>query len=512
MPSLNYSNLPTTRAEALRLGVDRFFTGKPCRRGHLAPRYVSSPNCATCLVEHARKNGGWNARPEKHAFLNSIRAVVEKRGGALLSKAYVSAKTKLRVRCERGHIFPITPDNLRHGRWCPKCKFEDHTKRQTAKFLSIAKLNEIAHERFGGKCLATTPASTHTRVLWRCKVKAHKPFPAAISNVVHQGNWCPECDAVRRRLYPPKPAIPRTIVEARIAERGGRIVCIVGGKQWRGLGTLLWVKCANGHEWKADANNLIHAGSWCPYCRPKGERIVREIFEATFGARFPKVKPAWLAVRTGRKLELDGYCEKLAIAFEYQGPHHKSQATVRATDALKRKACRAHRVTLVEVVAVRRPFPPQNLLPSVEASLNAAGLKRKPRLPKDELFEAELAELKRMAAARKGKLVSQRYLGSERHEWKCSISGHPTWFAEPWRIRRGAWCPSCAGNRKLDISELRRWGAKHGLRLMDKKYAGVQRAYSWRCTSHGHVVRRSKGNITASLRKGRLACSECKPE
>jgi hypothetical protein len=224
------------------------------------------------------------------------------------------------------------------------------------------------------------------------------------------------------------------------------------------------------------------------------------------------VKPAWLAAETGRKLELDGYCEKLAIAFEYQGPHHQEQATIRATDALKRKACRAHGVALVEVMAVKRPFPPQNLIARVAASLKAVGLDKRPRLPRAELFEAELAEFKRMAAARGGTLVSQRYLGGDPHEWKCAIKDHPTWFAEPWRIRRGAWCPSCAGNRKLDIGELRRWGANHGLRLMDRKYAGVQAVYSWRCISHGHLVRRSKGNITASLRKGRSACSICKLE
>jgi hypothetical protein len=283
-----FSKLPKTRAEAIRLGFDRFFTGKPCRRGHLAPRYVSSPNCATCLVEHARKNGGWNARPGKNAFLNSIREIVEKRGGALLSRTYVSAKKKLRVRCERGHAFAVTPDNLRHERWCPKCKFEDHAERQTAKFLPIARLNEIARERFGGSCLAKVPASMKTRILWKCAVATHKSFRAAISNVIHQNNWCPECDAVRRKCHPPKPAIPRAVVETRIAERGGRVVRIVGGGDWQGLGTRLRVACANEHEWEVDANSLIHSGSWCPYCGPKGERIVRGIFEATFGAKFPE--------------------------------------------------------------------------------------------------------------------------------------------------------------------------------------------------------------------------------
>jgi hypothetical protein len=36
---------------------------------------------------------------------------------------------------------------------------------------------------------------------------------------IHQNNWCPACDAVRRKLHPPKPSIPRSIVEARVLER-----------------------------------------------------------------------------------------------------------------------------------------------------------------------------------------------------------------------------------------------------------------------------------------------------
>jgi len=158
--AIRFRTIAQTRAEAVRLGVDRFFTGKPCCRGHIAPRYVSSPNCATCLVEHARKNGGWNARPKKSVFLDTIRSIVEARGGSLVSNAYVSAKKKLRVRCGRSHVFAVTPDNLRHGRWCPTCKFENNATRQAAKFLTVAELNGIARERFGGSLPKRRPRCT----------------------------------------------------------------------------------------------------------------------------------------------------------------------------------------------------------------------------------------------------------------------------------------------------------------------------------------------------------------
>lgn len=40
-----------TRAEAKAAGLTRFFTGKPCERGHLSERYTNAPNCIECLKE-----------------------------------------------------------------------------------------------------------------------------------------------------------------------------------------------------------------------------------------------------------------------------------------------------------------------------------------------------------------------------------------------------------------------------------------------------------------------------
>lgn len=37
-----------TRAEALRRGLDHYFTGKPCEHGHVAPRRVFGYTCIEC--------------------------------------------------------------------------------------------------------------------------------------------------------------------------------------------------------------------------------------------------------------------------------------------------------------------------------------------------------------------------------------------------------------------------------------------------------------------------------
>ena len=44
-----------TRKEAIEQGLKRYFTGKPCRRGHIAERYVSSRNCTVCAGEQCHE-------------------------------------------------------------------------------------------------------------------------------------------------------------------------------------------------------------------------------------------------------------------------------------------------------------------------------------------------------------------------------------------------------------------------------------------------------------------------
>lgn len=41
-------SLPNGRTAAATLGEEFFFTGKPCKRGHLAPRKTVTGDCVEC--------------------------------------------------------------------------------------------------------------------------------------------------------------------------------------------------------------------------------------------------------------------------------------------------------------------------------------------------------------------------------------------------------------------------------------------------------------------------------
>lgn len=55
-----------------------------------------------------------------------------------------------------------------------------------------------------------------------------------------------------------------------------------------------------------------------------GEKLTRRALEQLYGKKFDKIRPDWFKnPKTGRPLELDGYCPELKMAFEYHGVQHR---------------------------------------------------------------------------------------------------------------------------------------------------------------------------------------------
>jgi hypothetical protein len=104
-------------------------------------------------------------------------------------------------------------------------------------------------------------------------------------------------------------------------------------------------------------SNLLR-GQGCGSCAKKRyvtESLVREAMEDFFGHKFPNTRPDFLKnPDTGYNLELDGYCEELQIAFEYNGLQHyeeipfykKSFKTAQGNDKIKARKCKEKGVVL----------------------------------------------------------------------------------------------------------------------------------------------------------------------
>lgn len=69
--------------------------------------------------------------------------------------------------------------------------------------------------------------------------------------------------------------------------------------------------------------NVVHKRPQKRKKENKTEGVCRNIFENIFHKKFPSVRPDFLKnPTTGHNLELDGYCEQLKLAFEYDGVQH----------------------------------------------------------------------------------------------------------------------------------------------------------------------------------------------
>jgi hypothetical protein len=70
--------------------------------------------------------------------IDEMKELASLRGGKCLSKIYTNSSTHLEWECTEGHRWKATPDNIKQGKWCPKCRGKER--------LTIEEMNEIAEE------------------------------------------------------------------------------------------------------------------------------------------------------------------------------------------------------------------------------------------------------------------------------------------------------------------------------------------------------------------------------
>ena len=80
-------NYPTTREEAKRTGAKYYFTGKPCSRGHVAPRKTKGC-CVECMKEDwATDNERRKTLPKSKASKDAGRRYYERNKDAVIARA-----------------------------------------------------------------------------------------------------------------------------------------------------------------------------------------------------------------------------------------------------------------------------------------------------------------------------------------------------------------------------------------------------------------------------------------
>eukprot|EP00927_Polykrikos_kofoidii_P031362 TRINITY_DN26989_c0_g1_i1.p1 TRINITY_DN26989_c0_g1~~TRINITY_DN26989_c0_g1_i1.p1 ORF type:complete len:443 (+),score=16.13 TRINITY_DN26989_c0_g1_i1:258-1586(+) len=311
-------------------------------RTHLLWRCAKGHRWNACLasVKHMKS---WcpHCSCKSRLSLDVASSVAAKRGGSCLSKHYVANNTSLVWRCAQGHQWNATLNSVKdQGTWCPHCA--------GVAPLTLNDASELAHSR-GGMCLSRSYTNSGTHLRWRCAV-GHE-WLATLTSIRNNQTWCPRCAS----CAPLNLGIAHAIAES----NGG--VCL--SEEYVNTRTKLLWRCREGHKWSARLDNVKYGKTWCPECKSgKSQRNVRQIFETIFqGYSFPTRRPFFLRGSKGHNLELDGYCEQLGLAFEFNGEQHYnpdnfmfrlrwgSFEAIVARDRKKIELCKAAGVRLVVV-------------------------------------------------------------------------------------------------------------------------------------------------------------------
>lgn len=211
---------------------------------------------------------------------------------------------------------------------------------------------------------------------------------------------------------------------------------------------LVW-QCSFGHQWEATPTN-IKQGKWCPFCAGRHQTI-----------------------------------EDMRNLARHYGGECLSSAYQSARTRLQWKCKDGH-------VWETRPDNVKhgNWCPVCAKKRTAA--KRM----------GSIKEVQAVAQKRSGICLSEKYLGNNvKLRWRCR-HGH-IWEATPANVKRGKWCPVCAGVKAHTIDEMAHLAKLKGGKCLNTSYVNRRRPLLWQC-EEGHTWKAPADSIIS----GRW-CPEC---
>lgn len=418
----------------------------------------------------------------------------------------------------------MTPNAIMHSKsWCKKCYNDRRSSTQIQ--YTIKDMNQIARERGGknAKCLSPKYLGAHKKLVWLCPV--HGTFQMAPNNVRIQKSWCHKCADSKRRLKSNRGSIEELRKIAN--KRGGKLL----SNRYINQNTKYEFVCKYGHPWMATAASIKHMGSWCPKCNTgAGEVITRIILSRLFDDPFNKDRPSWLInPKTNRALELDGYSERLGIAFEYQGEQHykadgfliKSEKQLlqrKELDHFKVIACKNNKVKLlvIEESIKKRSIDKLKAIIARELKINRVPFSIE-KLKSIELGDVDLytsrtdiyKKILESTVEKKNGIMLTVFISST-HPMKFKCSNKHTFTSRPTYVVNGSWCKECAKNensekRRFSILEVKKVSLSKGFVFLSTRYDNARVHYHFKCIKCEHIKTCAFDNIQSGS-----GCPKCK--
>jgi hypothetical protein len=114
-----------------------------------------------------------------------------------------------------------------------------------------------------------------------------------------------------------------------------------------------------------------------------------------------------------------------------------------------------------------------------------------------------IEDAKQLATTRGGKCLSDTYFNNKIHLlWECAF--WHIWGASFSNVRRGKWCPVCAGNKQLSLDDAQQLAKKFNGLCLSTEYVNSCTKLSWQCAK-GHIFYATYNNVKTK----NTWCSEC---
>jgi hypothetical protein len=264
---------------------------------------------------------------EKHS-IDEIRQNFEKEGYTLLSENYVNNKTKLHLRCPKGHDWEVRYDVFLSGNRCLECSGK--------KKYSYDYIKDYI-ESFGYKLLSTEYKNAFGKLKIECP--AGHIFLMKWNNF-HQGQRCPECYLLSKPFT-------YDYVKKYIESFGYKLL----STEYKNCKNKLNVECDKNHKYSVSFN-CFQQGERCPFCSKvkfysNGEKdLLSEVEKKYCGTIIPNDRTQIINPKTGHYLELDIWLPELKKAIEYNGTYWHRDVQ---RDELKQNLCKMRGIKLLVI-------------------------------------------------------------------------------------------------------------------------------------------------------------------
>lgn len=379
-----------------------------CKEGHVweaTPSHIINrrwcPICAYKIRGDSRRGN-----------IKDMKKIAEKKGGSCLSNSFINARTKLKWQCEKGHTWEAVPMAIKRGSWCPTCL--GHNKK-------IGDMQNFAKKK-GGRCLSTDYTNNRTKLIWQCK-EGHI-WKSAFTNI-QRGKWCPTCS--------------------------------------RGISERI--------------------------CKKHFEIIFQKRFPKSRPSWLKSSKNSWMEL-DGYNKKLGIAFEYQGLQHFKEIPHfHKSSSFEKRKkdDELKKFQCREQNIKLIEVpynisykdmkdYIIQKCKDERIKVPQIDKEVDYKLFK---------IYSPEkIKEMRDIAKSKGGRCLSKNYINDRtKLKWQCE-KGH-TWKAIPLNVKRGSWCPTCLG-RFPTVKDMIKIARKKSGKFLSSDYKGPTTKHKWQCEK-GHI-------------------------